>query len=135
MYIARLSSIDFSHHHARDEYTTSFFASRLGLGNPTLIDPAPCTVQVTLVRNRAMFKPPQGTGCNRELSRKARKVITNDVLGAAGIQASALPEGCVLNPSKDLYLHQEEQANPARQGSIKCGFCGKTFKSQFYFDR
>ena len=49
--------------------------------------------------------------------------IETDILSVAGLDAAELGEGCPLNPSADLFLHQERHKHPAKSGNLKCGFC------------
>jgi len=74
-------------------------------------------------------------GCDRGISRKARKILNELVFAELQDDPSSLPEGCPFQPDHDLYLKQEEQKQSVRGAQWKCGICGKTFKSEFYLDR
>ena len=71
-------------------------------------------------------------GCDRLESRLARRLILENIVSVAG----ELPPQCPLAPSMDVFLHQEQHKKSAgRQGYVKCLFCGKTFRNDFYMDR
>jgi len=65
----------------------------------------------------------------------AQSLVNAHIIGAAGIRPDDLPNDCMLNPERDMYLRQESHKEFVRQGHVKCGFCGKTFKNQYYMDR
>mmetsp|Transcript_64924 Transcript_64924/g.146465 ORF Transcript_64924/g.146465 Transcript_64924/m.146465 type:complete len:268 (-) Transcript_64924:183-986(-) len=75
-----------------------------------------------------------GAGCSREKSRAAQKRIKQDILDTMVELKPGLPEDCPLRPEQDLFKWQEAHKSKVR-GNFKCGFCGKTFKNEFYLDR
>ena len=73
-----------------------------------------------------------GSGCSRPHSRAASAIIQSEILRLAAVEPRDLPEKCVLDPTKDLFGHQESHVLVGVRSTHKCGFCGKTFKSSFY---
>jgi hypothetical protein len=73
--------------------------------------------------------------CSRAESRTAHSLIISDVLEPSKISSSDLPESCVLNPDRDMFAFQESHKKLIRQGNVKCGLCGKTFKNHHYADK
>ena len=73
--------------------------------------------------------------CDRSASRAATSEIESNVLSLDGAHVDQLPENCPLNPLKGMYHYQESNQRPGRQKTVKCAFCGKSFKNQHYMDR
>jgi len=77
--------------------------------------------------------------CSRSVSRAVRKVLDKEVLKlATKAGMSTWPEGCPLDPAKDLYAGHEKQKSRRSPGSPgiswTCGICGKAFKNEHYLD-
>mmetsp|Transcript_20107 Transcript_20107/g.26561 ORF Transcript_20107/g.26561 Transcript_20107/m.26561 type:complete len:275 (-) Transcript_20107:453-1277(-) len=81
------------------------------------------------------FKTRYTIGCDRSLSRKARRILDELVFSEIEIDPTELPVECPFNPSHDLYLEQESFKSIVRTTQWRCDKCGKTFKSEFYLDR
>ncbi|CAE8647121.1 unnamed protein product, partial [Polarella glacialis] len=70
-------------------------------------------------------------------SRHVRKVLEKEILKPvqkAGV--ASWPQGCPLDPARDLYGHQEKQKQKKRGSTTNwtCNICQKVFKSEHYLD-
>ena len=77
--------------------------------------------------------------CSREQSRIVRQYLEREVFSKLPFKPSDLPQSCQLNPSLDIFAHQEVHKIRDRTLSAgaewKCGYCKKMFKNEKYMDR
>jgi len=83
----------------------------------------------------ALFIKANCSGCDRALSRKARKILNELVFSDIETSPSQLPWDCPFNPIHDLFFTQEQSKQTIHNTQWKCSVCGKLFKSEFYLDR
>jgi hypothetical protein len=75
--------------------------------------------------------------CSRVVSRSVRKSLELEVLRPANKAGfKDWPQGCPLDPARDLYGGQEKNKTRKRgTGTLwTCGYCGKKFKTEHYLD-
>ena len=73
--------------------------------------------------------------CSREVSRKIRKLIWEEVFPTIGLKLSDLPSSCPLHPDLDMYAQQEKNKVELDHREWQCKYCQKRFVSEKYMDR
>jgi len=75
--------------------------------------------------------------CKRPVSRRVRAKLEEEVFKRAREEGiSEWPQGCPLDPSKDLWRnHEKHKSSKGYPGSLwTCGYSNKTFMNEHYID-
>ena len=66
--------------------------------------------------------------CSRDLSRRVRSIIKEQIVPFLTGDPDLLPTACQLNPVNDAFLYQESNKTEVQKGDWKCSYCNKVKK-------